>query len=219
MKKVLIGSYLLIMVIVLVLIITGDSLKDKRDSKPVLAGEKVYKRQCMVCHGATGKGEGSKHGTAIHNQNFLNSVSTKDLENYIQYGRPGTQMPSYRASIHKKDLNNLVAFIKSWKTEQIHFFVPKVISGNKDNGKKLYQLYCAVCHGGRAPGKKQIGPVLSNQKYLRYTSDRQIWISTAYGREATTMGPSLKGLDGVRQLKPDDISDIVTYIRSLYKKQ
>jgi cytochrome c oxidase cbb3-type subunit 3 len=63
-----------------------------------------------------------------------------------------------------------------------------------------------------------MGPALSNAQYLKYTTDRQIWIGAAYGREDTRMGPSLKGLEGARQIKKNDISDIVSYIRSLQKK-
>ncbi|MDR6998706.1 hypothetical protein J2Y67_001138 [Neobacillus niacini] len=33
------------------------------------------------------------------------------------------------------------------------------------------------------------------------------------------MGPSLKGMEGVRQLKEIEITDIVSYIRSLDKEQ
>ena len=43
-------------------------------------------------------------------------------------------------------------------------------------------------------------------------------MDTAYGREDTRMGPSLKGLDGARQLKEKDITDIISYIRSLQEK-
>jgi cytochrome c oxidase cbb3-type subunit 3 len=74
------------------------------------------------------------------------------------------------------------------------------------------------CHGENGAGREKMGTVLSNPQYLKYTTDRQIWISTAYGREETRMGPSLKGEEGVRQLKEKDISDVVTYIRSLQIK-
>ena len=50
-------------------------------------------------------------------------------------------------------------------------------------------------------GKFKMGTALSNPQYLKYTTDKQIWIGTAYGREDTRMGPSLKGLEGVRQLR------------------
>lgn len=62
------------------------------------------------------------------------------------------------------------------------------------------------------------GTVLASPQYLRYTSDKQIWASTAYGREDTRMGPSLKGLEGVRQFSESQINDIVTYIRTFQNK-
>lgn len=93
--------------------------------------------------------------------------------------------------------------------------VPKTISGNAYNGKRLYTLYCLTCHGENGAGIKKMGPALSTPQYLKTTSDRQIWTTTAFGRKGTRMGPSLKGLDGARQLKKEDITDIVSYIRSL----
>lgn len=218
MKKVLIGSYLVITICILVLILSNH-YKANNDYKAVAAGETVYKQQCATCHGKTGKGEGSKQGTALNNQHFLNSVSDQDLHNYIQHGRTGTVMPSYRSSLSEKDLNNLVAFIRNWHTKEIKQSVPKAILGNSNNGNRLYKLYCQTCHGANGTGMPNMGPALANADYLKYTSDKQIWMSTAYGREDTRMAPSLKGLDGVRQLKSEEITDIVNYIRSLQKKQ
>jgi mono/diheme cytochrome c family protein len=217
MKKILIGFYLLV-IIVIVICISNSNIFDSKNAKTVTAGEKVYTKNCIACHGNTGKGEGSKAGTSINNQQFLSSVSNKDIYNYVKYGREGTGMPAYGPRVSEKDLNNLVAFMRDWQKEEIKFDVPKTISGDPEQGLKQYKLYCLNCHGEAGAGKLKMGTVLSNPSYLKYTTDKQIWIETAYGRDETRMGPSLKGLDGVRQLKKADISDIVTYIRSLEKK-
>lgn len=219
MKKVLIGSYLLIIICIIVFIFI-DPFKNSKvpDEKAIASGGKIYHEQCINCHDKTGKGEGAKLGTAINNQHFLNTVSNKTLVNYVTYGREGTLMPGYSQKLSKKDLNNLVAFIRNWQSETINFAVPDTISGSLENGKQLYQLYCRTCHGEHGSGKAQMGPAIANKDYLKYTSDKQIWITVAYGRENTRMGPSLKGLEGVRQLTKDDISDIVTYIRSQHAK-
>lgn len=214
MRKILIGCYFLIM-IGIVFAIWNSSLKGNKNDKEIAAGEKVYNQQCVVCHGKTGKGEGAKIGTALNNQHFLNNVSNIDLYNDIKYGRETGSMPSYGPKVSEKNLNNLVAFIRNWQSEQLPLSAPKAISGNVENGKRLYNLYCLSCHGERGAGKANMGTAIGSVQYLKYTTDKQIWISTAYGRENTRMGPSLKGLDGVRQLKQDDITDIVTYIRSL----
>lgn len=217
MKKILIGTYILITVGIVV-VISNSSFMTKKDYKAIEVGEKIYKQQCFACHGDTGKGEGAKEGTAINNQQYLNSVSDKDLYNSVKYGRDGTVMPAYGSNLSDEDLNNLVAFMRNWQTKRIEQKVPEKIVANPENGKKLYQLYCANCHGLEGVGKKKMGTVLASPQYLQYTSDEQIWIGTAYGREETRMAPSLKGLDGVRQLSELEISDVVSYIRSLESK-
>lgn len=217
MKKILIGTYILI-IIGIIFCIGNSGLFNSENSKAIAAGEKVYNQNCLTCHGETGKGEGSKAGTAVNNQHFLSSVSDKDLYNYVKYGRDGTGMPAYGPRLSEKDLKNLVAFMRDWQTEEIDFDVPKAISGDPLRGEKQYNLYCLNCHGEAGAGKLKMGTALTNPLYLKYTTDKQIWIDIAYGREETRMGPSLKGLEGARQLKEKDISDIVAYIRSLEKK-
>lgn len=215
MKKILIGVYFFITIGIIIVICTSY-FNGKKDNKTVTAGEKIYQKQsCAVCHGKTGKGEGTKVGTALNNQNFLNTVSDKDLSNDIKYGRIGTAMPSYGSRISNKDMKNLIAFIRNWQTKEIKLSAPEVISGNPEKGKQLYQLYCRTCHGDNGAGMMKAGPALANPQYLKYTSNKQIWITTAYGREDTSMGPSLKGQSGVRQLTKENITDIVTYISSL----
>ncbi|MCL6571407.1 MAG: c-type cytochrome [Bacillus sp. (in: Bacteria)] len=217
MKKILLGFYLLVIIGIVICIINSE-IFDSESSKAVAAGEKVYNKNCLVCHGNTGKGEGSNAGTSINNQQFLSSVSDKDLYNYVKYGREGTGMPAYGPRVSEEELNHLVAFMRDWQTKEIKVDVPKTISGNPEQGLKQYNLYCLTCHGEAGAGKLKLGTVLSNPQYLKYTTDTQVWIDTAYGREETRMSPSLKGLEGARQLKKEDISDIVSYIRSLEKK-
>jgi len=217
MKKILIGFYILIIIGIIVCISNSDIFV-KKNSKAIAAGGKVYSKNCLVCHGETGKGEGLNAGTALNNQNFLNTVSNKDLFNYVKYGRDGTGMPAYGPRLSEKDINNLVAFMRDWQTEENEFDFPKTISGNSERGEKQYNLYCLNCHGEAGAGKRKMGTALANPQYLKYTTDKQIWLTTAYGREETRMGPSLKGLDGVRQLSKEDITDIVSYIRTLKPK-
>lgn len=216
MKKILIGFYILI-IIGIIVCISNSGIFNSKKSEAITAGEKIYKKNCISCHGETGKGEGSKTGTALNSQNFLSNVSDKDLYNYVKYGRDGTVMPSYGPRLSDKGLKNLVAFIRDWQTKEIEYDVPKTISGDPERGRAQFNLYCLNCHGEAGIGKEKMGTALSNPQYLKYTTDKQIWIDAAYGREETRMGPSLKGLEGARQLKEKDISDIVTYIRTLEK--
>jgi mono/diheme cytochrome c family protein len=217
MKKILYSLYLIIIIGSIVCIVNSDIFASEK-SEAIASGKKIYTQQCLICHGETGKGEGKYAGTSINNQHYLNSVNDQDIYNSIKYGRDGTGMPAYGPRLTEQELNHLVAYVRDWQTEEIEFDVPSTIAGNVENGIKLYNLYCLTCHGENGAGKLKMGTALSNPQYLQYTTDQQIWIGTAYGREDTRMGPSLKGLDGIRQLTKDDISDIVTYIRSLEVK-
>lgn len=189
--------------------------QDKMQKAYALEGEKMYAQMCAACHGATGLGEGKFPGTALNNQKFLSSVSDEDLFNHIKFGRVKAMMPEYGSVLKDEDIQKLTAFVRSWQQKEIKFDVPEKIVGNPENGERLYGLYCLSCHGESGQGKKAMGTVLANPEYLKYTTDHQIWIATAYGREETRMGPSLKGNDGVRQLTKQEISDVVSYIRGL----
>lgn len=217
MKKILYGLYMTIIIGIIICLINSDIFNSEK-AQAVAAGEQIYQKQCLICHGETGRGEGKNAGTAINNQNYLSTVSNKDIFNSIKYGRENTVMPSYGPRLSDVEINNLVMYIKDWQTKEIDFDVPKKIAGNPENGEKLYELYCLSCHGESGAGKLKMGTALSNPQYLKYTTDQQIWIATAYGREDTRMGASLKGLDGVRQLKKEEISDIIMYIRSINNK-
>jgi cytochrome c oxidase cbb3-type subunit III len=215
-KKILIGIYILVTLGIIFLLIQLNP-KEKKDLVAIEAGEKLYMQMCSSCHGNSGLGEGAKQGTALNNQQFLNTVSNQDLIHYVKYGREGTIMPDYKF-LSDEQLNQLVAFMRDWQTEKIHFDTPETISGDIDNGEKVYGLYCLSCHGVDGVGKKKMGTALSNPQYLKYTTDQQIWISTAYGRDKTRMSASLEGLEGVRQLSKDEITDVISFIRSFEKK-
>jgi cytochrome c oxidase cbb3-type subunit III len=215
-KKILIGIYILVTLGIIFLLIQLNP-KEKKDLVAIEAGEKLYMQMCSSCHGNSGLGEGAKQGTALNNQQFLNTVSNQDLIHYVKYGREGTIMPDYKF-LSDEQLNQLVAFMRDWQTEKIHFDAPETISGDIDNGEKVYGLYCLSCHGVDGVGKKKMGTALSNPQYLKYTTDQQIWISTAYGRDKTRMSASFEGLEGVRQLSKDEITDVISFIRSFEKK-
>jgi mono/diheme cytochrome c family protein len=214
MKKILYGLYIVIIIGIIICIVNSNIFSSK-NGKAIAAGEKIYNKQCLICHGENGKGEGKNAGTAINNQQYLNTVNDNDIFNSVKFGREGTGMPSYGPRLSDEELNNVVAYIRNWQSEEINFEAPKTIAGNIVNGEKLYNLYCINCHGEAGSGKLKMGTALANPQYLKYTTDKQIWISTAYGRDGTRMAPTLEGLDGVRQLQEKEITDIVTYIRSL----
>src|SRR5687767_8828692 len=129
MKKILYGLYTIIIIGIIICIINSGNFSSE-NAEAVAAGEKIYQKQCLICHGDNGKGEGKNAGTSINNQQYLNSVSDKDIYNSVKFGREGTGMPSYGPRLTEKELNNVVAYIRNWQSEEIEFEVPKSIAGN-----------------------------------------------------------------------------------------
>lgn len=199
-------------VVLITFLSSSFSTETKEEQLSIQNGEQVYAQLCMDCHGENGKGEGALIGTALNNQQFLNTFSDKDIYNMINNGRPETMMPNF-SFIEEREQREIVSYIRSWQTKQIRHEAPSIIEGNTLNGEKLYSSNCAMCHGETGSGLLATSTAIANSNTLKQMSDIQMWITIAYGREDTRMGPSLKGLEGVKQLEEQDISDIVEYIR------
>ena len=75
------------------------------------AGEKVYKRKCVICHGEQGQG-----GSAlkINDPKFL-SKTDKEIRKVIAEGAKG--MPGYQASLKPEEMDSLMAFLRSWRVK------------------------------------------------------------------------------------------------------
>jgi len=217
MKKLLLALGALLIVLIISVLPFDHSNKEERAF--IEQGEKLYSQLCLTCHGEDGKGEGELAGTALNNQNFLNTYSNEDIYNQIMSGRVDARMPEYGSILSETEINQLVSLIRSWQTKSLELGAPKAFGGDSANGGKLYELYCANCHGLTGSGLNSTAVALGNPDYQAYTTDEQLWKSAAYGRENTRMGPSLKGLGGVRQLDEQQITDIVSYIRKELRNQ
>lgn len=218
MKKIYISFTVFFSVVLIVLINLTFFEENKQEQLSIQSGEKTYAKLCMDCHGENGKGEGALIGTALNNQQFLNTFSNEEISDMINHGRPSNMMPQF-SFLEDNEVDHLVSFIRSWQTETLSLEAPSVIEGNSTKGQKLYNTNCAMCHGETGSGLLTSSTAIANPETLKQMTDEQLWITVAYGREETRMGPALKGLEGVKQLEKQDISDIVIYIReALFEK-
>ncbi|SEM15141.1 cytochrome c oxidase cbb3-type subunit 3 [Mesobacillus persicus] len=212
MKKWLIALGVFISVVIIVLLSPSPDFKPQAETNLIVKGERIYSEYCVDCHGENGKGEGAQIGTALNNQHFLSTFSNKDIFKIINEGKEQTMMPQF-GFLEEDNINALVSFIRNWQTDTLELEAPSVIEGNASNGRRLYNLYCITCHGETGSGTLTKAAAIGNPITVENMTPQQMWISTAYGREETRMGPSLKGQDGVRQLDEQEISDVITYIR------
>ncbi len=81
------------------------------------AGQKVFARDCAMCHGE--RGEGGDDAGAIKDPAFLSLVSDQALRRYIITGRPDFGMPNYvergDADLTSQEINDLVALLAYWR--------------------------------------------------------------------------------------------------------
>lgn len=89
-------------------------------------GETIYKKYCLSCHGAKGKGDGPA-GKALKPKprdftkgKFKYGCSPKALFKIVSNGVPKTAMPSWKKTLKASQIKNVVDYI-------LKKFVPKKI--------------------------------------------------------------------------------------------
>lgn len=81
-------------------------------------GEKIYKMMCLKCHGKEGKGDGpkakelSKKPRNYTNKAEMEKLTDADLKKAVIEGKE--PMPSFRARLKDKDVDDVIAYIKTF---------------------------------------------------------------------------------------------------------
>ncbi|MBL1216223.1 MAG: hypothetical protein D8M59_01870 [Planctomycetes bacterium] len=181
-------------------------------------GQEVYVSACAPCHGM--KGEGAT-GSALSNREFLQAASDGYLQATIVLGRDGTPMRAMgegaggNVELSSEDVNNVVAYIRSWEHEPPHAegVIPHrfVFGADLVEGEELYVGHCSGCHG--VTGKGAWAPELNNLDFLQAATDGFLQATVARGRSNTPMRAFGIGTGGVAELSSDQINNIVAYIR------
>jgi len=185
-------------------------------------GRVLYERHCAACHGAEGQGRVQGNATSLNNPDFLALASDAFLHTTIARGRRGTAMRGWSQAasgpLSDAEIRALIAFLRDWRQEVSAPHVPPGERGDPGRGRQLYETACANCHGWEGRGDLGMGPAVTNPDFLAAADDAFLWATIAYGRRGTPMFPSLRGLDGVRQLHAQEIYDLVAYLRSPHSR-
>ncbi|WP_209121211.1 cytochrome c [Alkalihalobacillus sp. BA299] len=210
-KKVLI-TLSAIVLFGIILFIGNNFFTDPFVESSIERGEEIYNHSCIQCHGNNGEARKISSATTLNNQEFLSLVSDEFLFKTIAEGRDNTKMPAFGldngGKLDQKEIKDIIAFIRAWQNKSIKMDTPEVIAGDTNIGQKLYKKNCLSCHANG------IGPNVINPDFLKQASNEFLWATIAYGRSNTAMGPSLKGLNGVRQLTGEEINSLVVFLRS-----
>jgi cytochrome c oxidase cbb3-type subunit 3 len=175
---------------------------------------------CIACH-TTGKHSVydeifGRTIPAVRNPAFLKVTDNRQLKKFIEDGRPETQMTDWKADaagLSDSEIDGIVGFLaQNRPDEKPEPFVLSIDDGNIENGRELYQVRCALCHGEDGKGGRGfLGISLTNPVVQR--ADPQFLLLTVRdGRAGTPMVPF--GKTGL-SLHDREILDVVAYVRSM----
>ncbi len=191
------------------------SLVDKPDSFRVSKkiGKILYNANCALCHGGDGTGD---LGISISSPEFLTLVDDRYLYETLARGRPGTGMPAWR-HLSDEDMASLIKYLRSWQRQPSVKLASSRVQGDPWSGSTLFFDNCSKCHGEAAEGG--VGPQLNNPVFLELVTDAMLTRWIANGKVSTGMIGFAKAEQGVNELTPRQIGDIVSYLRTLEGKE
>ena len=146
-----------------------------------LQGKYVYERNCIVCHGQRGDGNGELSPTLkpkprSFREGMFKFRSTpygmlpkdEDLRKTITHGLSGTAMGAF-GHLQADELDAVIVYLKSfsrrWRKPENHaptvklaatpewFKAADMVHTHAEAGRKLFAVHCTACHGDKADGK------------------------------------------------------------------
>ena len=157
-----------------------DDEAQRRELHQYLKGRYLFQKQCTICHGTTGRGDGPwaaelsdkprnfRTGVFKFRTTAFGTLPTEDdLKRTIRSGISGTAMPFFK-DFSDDDVDALIVFIKSmsrnWEKEELQakpVALPEVPEWFHDSaetkfhqrkGAEIFATHCALCHGAEGKG-------------------------------------------------------------------
>lgn len=178
-------------------------------------GKSVFASSCAACHGVDGAGGTGVDAPLLSGQDFLSTTSPAMLKAMIETGRPGRLMPGWKGALTPTQIDDVVAYVKSWQTVPSVSLAQGGIHGNVKKGKERFDNTCGTCHGVNGVGGA--APALNNAGFLKVATDGFIKKTLENGRSGTAMR-TFAGAAGLANLDDQDLNDVVAYVRSWQKK-
>jgi len=86
--------------------------KDISGVHGVERGKVLYRSRCEACHGKNGTGA---QPTNVKLAEVAASLTDKDLMDFLRSGQMNLKMPGFGKTLKEDELNDVVAFIRTWK--------------------------------------------------------------------------------------------------------
>jgi putative heme-binding domain-containing protein len=158
------------------------------------SGESMFRERCSECHGADAK------GVAGHDLTRLWAAGATDDRVFqtIRQGVPNTIMPSSTAP--DNELRAIVSYLRGLGSAAAR--VP--ISGNVQNGERIFSSSCGTCHaingrgGPLGPDLSQIGQTQGRELLVRAVRDPNASIPDGF-KPVTILTRDGQRVHGVRK--------------------
>jgi mono/diheme cytochrome c family protein len=182
-------------------------------SSDTTAGQQVYSRYCVTCHGTRGEGDGpGAAGLHPRPANLAEHEYTLDRFGYSLWnGSAGTAMPAWR-ELGVQDLSAVAQVVRGFHVTQPEPAIPKPVL---ELGARVYAARCAQCHGEKGDGNGSA----ANQFPIEPTNFRQQRPSLAAslralrnGVEGTPMAP------WSGELSEAELSAVAYFVRGFYQE-
>ena len=166
----------------------------------IRSGQTLYRVRCGDCHGLDARGYRGPDLTAV-----LGGMPDERLFQTIRKGVPGTEMPPSTAP--DDDVLMIIAYLRDMNAGGS----TEPVTGNVENGAKLFAGQCASCHrvgtkGGRlGPDLSRVGAARSRAALVREIRTPSEWIPPGYETVTLVTGDGQK-IRGVK--KNEDVFSI-----------
>ncbi len=175
-------------------------------------GARLYLQTCSRCHGEGGEGSAVAPPLAATD----NPVTGDDSRIYgtVTIGVGGTAMGSFR-QLDAGSLRALIATVRGLPPVEAKRtgWAPK--AGDAKKGAETFAKYCVKCHGPRGEGPE--APALANRAFLASANDGYLTATILRGRGATKMPHFGIAETEHPQLTPDEVVDVVAFVRSFVR--
>jgi mono/diheme cytochrome c family protein len=172
-------------------------------------GNHLFAGLCARCHGERGEGSAVAPPLAAPD----NPVTGDDSRVYgtVTTGVAGTAMGSFRG-LDAGSLRSLVAAVRALPKVEARRtgWAPRV--GQAQRGGVTFTNYCAKCHGLNGEGPE--APALANPAFLASATDGYLTATILRGRGPTKMPHFGVAEPEHPKLSPDEVVDVVAFIRT-----
>ena len=185
----------------------------------VMSFDKLYAQNCAGCHGVDGQNGAA---TNLANPVYQALVDDATLRDVIANGEKDTLMPAFGVnsggSLTDAQINAIVSGMRArWSKGDVlagQNAPPYKASegGNAEDGKRVYAMACAKCHGvvGQKAGS---GGSILDGSFLALVNPQMIRTTVIAGRP--DLGhPDWRGYVQGRPLTDSDVSDVTAWLMS-----